>query len=78
MPRVGFEPTISGGEQPKTYALDRAATGTGTCMYVCMYSVQKLMQRTRIQFRQEFSNRGLCVCYASLQKRKKTLRKGML
>ena len=28
MPRVGFEPTISAGEQPKTYALDRAATGT--------------------------------------------------
>ena len=28
MPRVGFEPTISAGERPKTYALDRAATGT--------------------------------------------------
>ena len=30
MPRVGFEPTISAGERPKTYVLDRAATGTGT------------------------------------------------
>ena len=30
MPRVGFEPTISAGERPKTYALDRAATGTGS------------------------------------------------
>ena len=29
MPRVGFEPTISAGERPKIYALDRAATGTG-------------------------------------------------
>ena len=29
MPRVGFEPTIAAGERPKTYALDRAATGTG-------------------------------------------------
>ena len=29
MPPVGFEPTISAGERPKTYALDRAATGTG-------------------------------------------------
>ena len=29
MPRVGFEPIISAGERPKTYALDRAATGTG-------------------------------------------------
>jgi len=29
MPAVGFEPTISAGERPKTYAVDRAATGTG-------------------------------------------------
>ena len=28
---VGFEPTISAGERPQTDALDRAATGTGTC-----------------------------------------------
>ena len=28
MPAVGFEPTISTGERPQTYALDRAATGT--------------------------------------------------
>jgi len=26
---VGFEPMISAGERPHTYALDRAATGTG-------------------------------------------------
>ena len=29
MPWVGFEPTILAGERPKTYALDRTATGTG-------------------------------------------------
>ena len=29
MPPVGFEPTISAGEQTQTYALDRAATGIG-------------------------------------------------
>jgi hypothetical protein len=29
MPPVGFEPTISAGERPQTYALDRAANGTG-------------------------------------------------
>jgi hypothetical protein len=29
MPPVGFEPTISAGERPQTYALERAATGTG-------------------------------------------------
>ena len=30
MSREGFEPTISAGERPQTYALDRGATGTGT------------------------------------------------
>ena len=30
MPPVGFEPTISAGDRPKTYDLDRPATGTGT------------------------------------------------
>jgi len=30
MPPVGFDPTISAGERPKTYALDSAATGTGS------------------------------------------------
>ena len=28
MPPVGFEPTISEGERPETYALDRAAAET--------------------------------------------------
>jgi hypothetical protein len=28
MPPVGFEPMISAGERPQTYALDSAATGT--------------------------------------------------
>ena len=27
---VGFEPSNSAGEGPQTYALDHAATGTGT------------------------------------------------
>ena len=30
MPPVGFEPTISAVERPRTYALDRAAIETGT------------------------------------------------
>ena len=34
VPPVGFEPTISAGERPQTYALDRAATGTGVCYEV--------------------------------------------
>jgi hypothetical protein len=32
MPPVWFKPTISTGERPQTYALDRAATGTGICL----------------------------------------------
>jgi len=35
MPPVEFEPTISAGERPQTYALDRAATGTGNKMVIC-------------------------------------------
>jgi hypothetical protein len=34
MPSVGFEPTISAGERPQTYALDRAVTGTGHIMSI--------------------------------------------
>jgi len=30
MPPVGFEPTISAGERPQTYAIDRVAIGTGS------------------------------------------------
>jgi len=34
MPPVGFEPTFSAGDRPQTYALERAATGTGNeCTY---------------------------------------------
>jgi len=34
---VGFEPTISAGEQPQTYTLDRAATGTGIYSIYTIY-----------------------------------------
>ena len=33
MPPVGFEPTISAGERPQTYALERVATGTGKLIF---------------------------------------------
>ena len=33
MPPVGLETTISAGERPQTYALERAATGTGIWEY---------------------------------------------
>ena len=34
MPPVRFEPTISAGDRQQTYALDRAATGTGNGFYL--------------------------------------------
>ena len=36
MPPVGFEPTISAGERPQTYALAHSATGTGAFLSVYM------------------------------------------
>ena len=36
MPPVGFEPTISAGERPQTYALDRATTGIGELVPLVM------------------------------------------
>ena len=44
MPPVGFEPMISAGELPQTYALDRAATGTGLPpIYIIKTIVQKIL-----------------------------------
>ena len=45
MPRVGFEPTISAGERPKAYALDRAATGTGMCNIAICFILKRNMQQ---------------------------------
>ena len=39
---VGFEPTISAGERPQTYALDHAATGTGRLVNCDFYFQDKL------------------------------------
>ena len=37
MPSVGFEPAIPASERPQTYALDRAATGTGNLGHGTQY-----------------------------------------
>ena len=39
MPPVGFEPSISGGKRPQTYALDRAAIGTGNLVRLLVISL---------------------------------------
>jgi hypothetical protein len=32
MPAAGYEPAIHARKRPKTHALDRAATGIGSCL----------------------------------------------
>ena len=46
MPPVGFEPTISAGEWPQTYALDGAATGIGKFLIL---SINILCVHTHIE-----------------------------
>ena len=53
MPPVGFEPTISAGEQLQTYALDRVATGTGTLVvnkrFDLYMSYAECMEKEKLQ-----------------------------
>jgi hypothetical protein len=39
MPRVGFEPTISAGEQPQTYALEKLLIYNFQFFYLSRYGV---------------------------------------
>ena len=39
MIKVGFEPIISAGEWPQTYALDRAVTGTGVMNFIAQLNL---------------------------------------
>ena len=56
MPPVGFEPTISAGERPKTYALDRAATGIGSIIIIIIIIID-------LKVRAKYF-RTLCRCMA--------------
>ena len=52
MPPVGFEPTISAGERPQTYALDRAATETGHYTQVSWensYTLQEVRSKNLLE-----------------------------
>ena len=49
MPPVGFKPTISRGERPQTYALDRAATGSGEVKYNHCESLRNLRMFLKLQ-----------------------------
>jgi len=52
MPSVRFEPTISAGERPRTYALECAATGTGEWINTHVIFWLPIL---RVQSRLEFS-----------------------
>ena len=42
---MGFEPTISAGERLKTYALDRAATGTGVIIIIIIIIIISVIKQ---------------------------------
>jgi hypothetical protein len=48
MPPVGFEPTISAGKRPQTYALGRAVTGTGWCELCAEWKIQTNLNVPRV------------------------------
>jgi len=48
MPTVGFELSISPGEQPKTYTLDRVATGTGEEEILLIHNITELFRITSL------------------------------
>ena len=71
MPPVGFEHTISAGERPQTYALDRAATWTGKCAtytytYIYIYSFLHTVS-TPIYFHESASSLGSLICLNTLK-----------
>jgi len=49
MPPVGLKPTVSAGERPQTYVLDRAATGTGSLSYLDNVVQNKRLRKTLIR-----------------------------
>jgi hypothetical protein len=52
MPRVWFEPTISPGERPQTYVLDRAATGTGVVSNIVFKNMQYILTGNEVKAHQ--------------------------
>jgi len=53
IPTAGFEPTVSAGEWPQTYALDHTATGTGLTYFrvdIQRYIWSRFIPWLRVQF----------------------------
>ena len=59
---MGFEPTISEGKRPQTYALDREATGTGYVFYLVVENnVYTLKRITMDKFNRKGNDVKLCL-----------------
>jgi hypothetical protein len=56
---VGFEPTISAGERPQTYALDRAVTGTGNYYIILSRNTNKMQLCNRIYYSKVYCRRNM-------------------
>ena len=63
MPPVGFEPTISAGERPQTYALDRAATGTGSLINVTAVITDRSAGWNDLVVEQRVQNTDIGTCW---------------
>jgi hypothetical protein len=68
MPPVVFEPTISVGEQPQTYALDRATTVIGGLRYIIIY-LPLICGRTMRKMSANVEEKKLLCCAITLRKR---------
>ena len=78
---VGLELTISAGERPQTYALDRAATGTGNIFWFTKYNYKtKISPRISISNRSKISKRviKISLSYMYTQSINSRLRTGTL
>jgi hypothetical protein len=88
MPPVGFKPTISAGERPKTYVLDRAATGTGcttelvnsinVLTYFSLKAWKLLAEIMRNWFLNYLTTFFNSACYATLNNCKTRLKKSII
>ena len=68
MSSVGLEPTISAGKRPQTYALDRAATGTGNKRLSGVFILNQINSVHGLQiylFNIHFNNILLLICRSS-------------
>jgi hypothetical protein len=63
MPPVELEPTVSAGERPHTYALDRAATATGSLINVTAVITDRSAGWNDLVVEQRVQNTDIGTCW---------------